>query len=167
MIVAFACLPVWRGIEPPAPSSVKVFHVLEDGHPPRGRTDTRLPDVGIVTAFGEPVSRATCVCACEGVVRGLALAAREPGAVIAFDHPRGLAGAGGVWRPHGAAAPDHALAAEERGGTRGRAGPCSCHAFTRHPGRRGARALENITTVPALAAPARVVCGTLIGLPGA
>ena len=89
LIVAFAPLPMWRGTVPPAPSSVKVFHVLEDGHPPRGRTDTRLPDVGIVTAFGEPVRRAPCAHLCEGVVRGLTLAAREPGAVIAFDHPAG------------------------------------------------------------------------------
>ena len=93
----FAPLGAWIEAAPehPAPSGVQLVHVDADGSPTtdRGglgkRSHGRLS--GAIVALGEPLGAAGRVHVAEGIADALAIAGREPGAVLAAGGTSGLA----------------------------------------------------------------------------
>ena len=97
IVALFAPLGAWIEAAPehPAPSGVQLVHVDADGSPTtdRGglgkRSHGRLS--GAIVALGEPLGAAGRVHVAEGIADALAIAGREPGAVLAAGGTSGLA----------------------------------------------------------------------------
>ena len=87
LVAAFAPVADWTQAHPPTPTGVQLLHLDPEGRPrkDRGGLSKRSHGnmVGAVCVTGAPVLRTPeALHVAEGIADGLAIASREPGAVI-------------------------------------------------------------------------------------